>query len=106
MTTISNRFFRGMGLNTGNPRSHFQYFAIDTVKEIKDYEGGVIFDAVKDAEDYFSRDETVGEPFYVVFGSFKADHVQSGMHIATFDNLSDAVRLVEMLTGNPIEEKQ
>ena len=105
MTTISNRFFRGISPNTGNARSHFQYFAIDTVKEISDHEGGSIFDAVSSTEDFFSREQMISEPFYAVYGSFKPDHVQSGLPIGTFTNLEDAIRLVEMLTGNPVEEK-
>lgn len=104
MEQISNRVFRGIVDNTGNPRSHFQYFAIETVKEMRDSEGGIIFDMVKDAEDYFDRTSMIGEPFYSVYGSFKPDHVQSGMSIATLDNLSDAIRLVEMLSGNTIKE--
>lgn len=104
MNTISNRLYRGIVDNTGNPRSHFQYFAIETVKEMRDDEGGIIFDMVKDADDYFDRTSMIGEPFYSIFGSFKPDHVQSGMSIATLDNLSDAIRLVEMLSGNTIKE--
>lgn len=105
MTQIPNRFFRGISPNTGNTRSHFQYFAIDTVKEISDHEGGSIFDAVSSAEDFFAREEMLDDPFYAVYGSFKPDHVQSGLAIATLNNLQDAIRLVEMLTGNPVEEK-
>lgn len=104
MEQIPNRLYRGIVENTGNPKSHFQYFAIETVKEIRGLDGEIIFESIDSTEDYFNRDSIVGEPFYSVFGSFKIDHVQSGMSIATLDNLSDAIRLVEMLSGNTIKE--
>lgn len=106
MTHISNRLFHGTALNTGNPRSHFQSFSIMTVKEIKDYEGGTIFELVKSAEDYFNQDDMIDEPFYSVYGSFKADHARSGMTISTLTTLEEAIRLVETLSGNPVQEQK
>jgi hypothetical protein len=105
MSKIGNRFFNGISYNNGNTRSHFQSFTITTVKEISDYDGGVIFESVKDTQDYFDRTNIIGEPFYMVFAVFKTDHAESGMKVALLDNLSEAIRLVEMLTGNTIEEK-
>ncbi|NBQ16947.1 hypothetical protein EBU24_01380 [bacterium] len=101
---MTNRFYQGFCLNTGNPSSHFRSFDIVTEREITDYEGGFIIETVKNREEYFDDTEVIGEPFYAVYGSFKIDFVQSSFKIMITDKLEDAISLVEHLTGNKVSE--
>jgi hypothetical protein len=101
---MSNRFYQGFSLNTGNNTSHFRSFDIVTEREITDYEGSCILETVKSAEEYYDDTEMVGEPFYAVYGSFKIDFVQSSCKIMITDKLEEAIAIVEHLTGNKVQE--
>ncbi|NBU33521.1 hypothetical protein EB118_10315 [bacterium] len=101
---MNNRFYQGFCLNTGNNASHFRSFEIITEREITDYEGGVIVESIKSAEEYYDDEEMIGEPFYAVYGSFKIGFVQSSSKILVTDNLEEAISIVEHLTGNKAQE--
>lgn len=101
-----NRFFHGFCSNEGNNRSSFRYYIIETIRNISDYEGGSILETVNKLEDFYFDDDRIGEPFYAVFGSFKTGFPKSSMLVGTFENLSQAIDLVESLTGNYVKETE
>lgn len=104
MVSYPNRFFHGFCPNNGNVKSHFRHYIIETVHDIPDYEGGTIPETVNRMEDYYVYDDRVGEPYYMVYGSFKPDFVQCAKLIATFDDLKEAIELAEHLSGNVVSE--
>lgn len=106
MSENQNRLFYGFSQNDGNNKSHFRYFCIDTVHDINDYGGGSILETVSSIEDYYFNQERIGDPYYVVFGSLKIDFKESSKFIASFENLHQAITLVQHLTGNPITETE
>jgi hypothetical protein len=101
-----NRFFHGFCLNTGNSKSNFQHFIIETVRPISDYSGRTITETINKMEDYYFDDDRIGNPFYMVYGTFKAQFNKSSMVIGTFDQLHSAIDLVENLTGNYVKETE
>lgn len=106
MTTNPNRFFHGFSINDGNNKSHFKYFCIETVNDISDYAGDTIIEKVSRMEDYYFNDDRVGEPYYIVYGSFKPEFNQSSKLIGSFESLDQAIVLVEHLTGNSVIETE
>lgn len=106
MKNIPNKLFYGISKNDGNNNSHFRYFCIDTVHDLTDYAGDYIVENVSNAEDYYFNDQRIGEPYYIVFGSFKIDFKESSKFVASFEHLYQAISLVEHLTGNPVIEKE
>ena len=57
-------------------------------------------------EDYYFCDERQGEPYYLIHGTLKPDFKQNVKFIAAFDNLKQAIELVEHLSGNNINETE
>jgi hypothetical protein len=90
----------------GNARSHFSKFIIETAHDITDYEGGTIIETVIRMEDYYFSDERVGDPYYLIHGTLKPDFKQKVRFIAAFDNLKQAIELVESISGNNITETE
>lgn len=103
---MNNRFYHGFVSNNGNAKSHFSKFIIETAHDITDYEGGTIIETIKKMEDYYFCDERVGEPYYLVHGTLKPDFKQSVKFIAAFENLQQAISLVEYLSGNTVIETE
>lgn len=106
MKELNNRFFHGYCSNDGNPKSHFRYFIVETVQELTDHEGGTIFETVNNMEDFYFNEERIDQPFYAVYGSFKIDFKTSSRLIGTYSSLSQAISLVENLTGNFVKETE
>jgi len=106
MVSCPNRFFHGFCPNMGNARSHFSKFIIETAHDITDYEGGTIIETVIRMEDYYFSDERVGDPYYLIHGTLKPDFKQKVRFIAAFDNLKQAIELVESISGNNITETE
>lgn len=106
MASYPNRFYHGFCSNLGNSKSHFSKFIIETAHDITDYEGGTIIETIKRMEDYYFCDERVGEPYYLIHGTLKPDFKQNVKFVAAFDNLKQAVELVEHLCGNDIIETE
>lgn len=106
MTSYPNRFFHGFAANIGNHKSHFSKFIIETAHDLSDYEGGSIIETVSRMEDYYFNDERIGEPYYLIHGTLKPDFKQTVKFIAAFENLKQAIELVEHLTGNDITETE
>lgn len=106
MVSIPNRFFHGFCVNVGNSRSHFSKYIIETAHDITDYEGGTILETVTKMEDYYISEERIGEPYYLVHACFKPDFSQKIKFVAAFENLKQAVELVEHITGNTIIETE
>jgi hypothetical protein len=106
MTSYPNKFFRGWCSNEGNPRSNILHYHIWTIRDLPDYEGSTIPEEVKSIEQYFNLDEeSVGEPYYAVYATFKFDFARGPIRVFTSDQLRDAIFLVESLTGNKVIEK-
>ena len=101
-----NRFFHGFCKNTGNNSSNFSFYIIETVRNISDYNGGIIVETVNKIEDFYFDDNRIGEPFYAVFGTFKDNLNRSSMLIGTFENLSQAIDIIENITGNHVRETE
>ena len=104
MTTQPNRFFHGFATNDGNPKSHVKRFYIETVHDIKDYNGESIIERVSRMEDYYLSNERIDEPYYVVYASLKEHINESSKVIGAFEQLKMALNLVEHLTGNKVIE--
>jgi hypothetical protein len=104
MVTYPNRFFYGFSVNDGNHNSHFIHYIIETVHDISDYNGDTIIERVSRMEDYYLNTDRIDEPYYIVYGSLKPEFNESSKFIASFENLSQAICLVEHLTGNKIVE--
>ncbi len=106
MGSIPNRFYRGWCSNEGNPRSHILQYLISTVRDISDYAGGTIPEEVNSLEEYFNLDEeSVDEPYYAVYATFKFDFARGPVKVFVTDDLREAIFLVESLTGNKVIEK-
>lgn len=106
MASYPNRLFHGWCSNNGNSKSHFRHYIIDTVQDINDYDGNTIRDSITHMEDYYVSESRIGEPYYIVYGSFKLDFDQSSKVIGTFDTLKEAIELVEHMSGNTIQETE
>jgi hypothetical protein len=105
MSTYSNRFFRGWCSNEGNPRSHILHYHISTIRDLPDYEGGLIPEEVKSLEEYFNLDEEAeGEPYYAVYATFRFDIKRGPIKIFEGDDLKTAIFIVENLSGNKVQE--
>jgi hypothetical protein len=106
MGSIPNRFYRGWCSNEGNSRSHVLHYHISTIRDLSDYEGGIVPEEVKSLEEYFNLDEeSVDEPYYAVYATFKFDFARGPIKVFTTEELREAIFLVESLTGNKIVEK-
>jgi hypothetical protein len=105
MTSIPNRFYRGWCSNEGNGNSHILHYIIETIRDLSDYEGGVIPEEVKSLEEYFNIDgEGVNEPYYAIYGTFKHDIPRGRIKIFETPDLKVAIFIVEQLTGNKVKE--
>lgn len=106
MTSYPNKFFRGWCSNEGNSRSNILHYHISTIRDLPDYEGSTIPEEVKSIEEYFNLDEeSIDEPYYAVYATFKFDHPKGRLKIFTTEQLREAIFLVESLTGNKVLEK-
>jgi hypothetical protein len=106
MASYPNRFFHGFCPNIGNSKSHFSKYIIETAHDISDYEGGTILETITKMEDYYFNEERVGEPFYLIHATLKPDFKQNVKFIAAFENLKQAIELVQHLSGNEIVETE
>lgn len=97
-----NKLFQGIVYNTGNVQSHFNHFNICTVQQITDYNGEKILEEVHLIKDRIDRSYNE-DVFYMLIGSPKTK-IKPSVVIGEFDNLSDAIYLAEMLTGNKVQE--
>jgi len=106
MASTPNRFYRGWCSNEGNSRSNILHYHICTIRDLPDYEGSIIPEEVKSIEEYFNLDEqSLGEPYYAVYATFKFDFPRGPIKIFTTEELREAIFLVESLTGNKVVEK-
>ena len=107
MVSYPNRYFKGWSSNEGNPRSHILHYHIDTVRDISDYNGGLIPEEVNSLEEYFNVDGIgIDEPYYMVTGTFKFDFARTPIKILETSELKIAIDVVEQLTGNVIREDE
>ena len=106
MVSYPNRFFHGFCTNLGNNKSHFSKFIIETAHDISDYDGGTIIETVTRMEDYYLNTERIGEPYYLIHGTLKPDFKQTVKFIAAFENLKQAIELVQCLSGNDVIETE
>jgi hypothetical protein len=105
MTTIPNRFYRGWCSNEGNKRSNIVHYLISTIRDLPDYEGGVIPEEVKSLEEYFNIDqEAVDDPYYAVYATFRIDIPRGKLKIFETPDLKVAIFIVEQITGNKVQE--
>jgi hypothetical protein len=105
MTSIPNRFYRGWCSNEGNKRSNIVHYLISTIRDLPDYEGGVIPEEVKSLEEYFNLDaRAVDDPYYVVFATFRIDTLRGKIKIFETPDLKGAIFIVEQITGNKVKE--
>jgi hypothetical protein len=106
MKIYPNRFYRGWCSNEGNSRSHILHYHISTIRNLPDYEGGLIPEEVKSLEEYFNLDEEAeGEPYYAIYATFKFDIPRGSIQIFETNDLREAIFLVENITGNKVIEK-
>ena len=105
MVSHPNRLFKGWCSNEGNPRSHILHYHITTVRNINDYNGGVVLDEINSLEEFFNIDNLSNEePFYVISGTFKIDIPRGPIKILETNELKVAIFVVESLTGNKVIE--
>lgn len=104
MESHPNRFFKGWCSNEGNTRSHILHYTILTIRDISDYEGGCVPEEVKSLEEYFNMDEeSVGDPYYAVYATFKFDIPRGPIKIFETEELRVAIFVVENLSGNRVK---
>lgn len=107
MVSFMNRLYAGICYNRKNASCSFRYFTITTARMKRDDNGEYYTDTISDKEDYLTYDRDLyGAPFYQVFGSFKIDLKQSGMIITETEDLEYAIRLVQHLTGETMENEK
>ena len=107
MVSFMNRLYSGICYNRKNTSCSFRYFTITTVRMKQNDNGEYYTDAISDKEEYLTYDRDIyGDPFYQIFGSFKIDLKQSGMLISEIEDLEYAIRLVEHLTGEKMEDEK
>ena len=105
MGSHPNKLFNGWCSNEGNTRSHILHYTIRTVRDLPDYEGGSIPEEVKTLEEYFNLDEeSIGEPYYCVYATFKFDVPRGPIKIFESEDLRTAIFVVENLSGNKVQE--
>lgn len=105
MESHPNKLFNGWCSNEGNTRSHILHYTIRTVRDLPDYEGGSIPEEVKTLEEYFNLDEeSIGEPYYCVYATFKFDVPRGPIKIFESEDLRTAIFVVENLSGNKVQE--
>lgn len=106
MVSYPNRLFKGWCSNEGNPRSRILHYHITTVRNINDYNGGMVLDEINSLEEFFNIDNLSEdeEPFYIVSGTFKFDIPRGPIKIFETNELRVAVFVVESLTGNKVIE--
>lgn len=105
MGSIPNRFYSGWCSNAGNPRSHVLHYIIRTIRNISDYEGGIIPEEVKTLEEYFNLDEQANEdPYYAIYITFKFDIPKGTIKVFETNDLKTAIFVVEELSGNKVIE--
>lgn len=105
MVSHPNKFFRGWCSNEGNPRSRILHYRIYTIRNISDYQGGSIPEEVESIEEYFNLDDqSIGDPYYAVYATFKFDIPRGPIKVFETDELRSAIFIVESLTGNKIQE--
>lgn len=107
MSKIPNRFYRGRCSNEGNSSSGILNYLIYTIRDLSDYEGGVIPEEVKTSEEYFNFDEEgIDDPYYAVYATFKTDLPNGKKRLKIFEtsDLKTAIFIVEQITGNKVQE--
>jgi hypothetical protein len=107
MASYPNKLFKGWCSNEGNQRSNILHYHITTVRNINDYNGGLILDEVNSLEEFYNIDglSKDDEPFYVVSGTFKMDIPRGPIKIFETPDLKVAIFIVESLTGNKVAEQ-
>jgi hypothetical protein len=107
MASYPNKLFKGWCSNEGNQRSHILHYHITTVRNINDYNGGLILDEVNSLEEFYNIDglSKDDEPFYVISGTFKMDIPRGPIKIFETPDLKVAIFIVESLTGNKVAEQ-
>lgn len=105
MASCPNRLYRGWCSNEGNKQSHILHYHIHTIRNISDYNGGIIPEEVNSLEEYFNIDGlSLDDPYYAVYGTFKFDIPRGPVKIFETDELRVAIYIVEQLTGNKVKE--
>jgi hypothetical protein len=107
MASYPNKLFKGWCSNEGNQRSHILHYHITTVRNINDYNGGLILDEVNSLEEFYNIDglSKDDEPFYAISGTFKMDIPRGPIKIFETPDLKVAIFIVESLTGNKVAEQ-
>lgn len=100
MAINNNRYYNGYCRNNGNPRSNVNYYIIESVREITDYNGGTIIETINKMEDFYFDEERVGEPFYAIYAILKDGLRQRSILISTKNSVHDAIDMVQNLSGN------
>lgn len=106
MVTRNNRYYHGYCRNNGNPRSSVNYYIIETVREISDYEGGTIIETINNMEDFYFDEQRIGNPFYAIYAILKEGSAKASILISTKYSLDDAIYLVQSLSGNYMIETE
>lgn len=97
---MSNKLLNGF-IKNNNPKSPIAYFEIITVKEFRDYEGGVFIDQIRDIETFLdSGESSVGEPFYQIYGKRYSDDVlTTPIYLGEFQTIEDVKKFIYYITG-------
>lgn len=88
-------------LKNNNPKSPIAYFEILTLREYTDYGGGTILDQVKTSEEFLTKDwDSVGEPFYRIYGKRHIDDVLSKpIILGDFESIDQVKDFLFNITG-------
>jgi hypothetical protein len=107
MVSHPNKMFRGWCSNEGNQRSNILHYHIYTIRDITDYNGGVIPEEVNALEEYFNIDGLAkSEPYYAVYATFKMNIPRGPIKIFETEELRSAIFIIEQLTGNKVIENE
>ena len=107
MVSYPNRLFKGWCSNEGNKRSNILHYHIYTIRDISDYNGGIIPEEVNSLEEYFNIDALgLNESYYAVYATFKMDIPRGPIKIFETPDLKVAIYIIEQLTGNKVKEDE
>lgn len=107
MVSYPNKMFKGWCSNEGNSRSHILHYHIYTLRDITDYNGGVIPEEISTLEEYFNLDGLAkSDPYYAIYGTFKMDIPRGPIKIFETEELKVAIYMVEQLSGNKVIENE
>lgn len=105
MVSIPNKFYRGVVHSHPDfKHPNFRFIIVDTVKEVQDEFGEWYLDIFHDKSEFLLHDNSLGDVFYGVYGSYWIDIPKSPIKICETKDLNEAIRIAQDIIGNSIVE--